>query len=77
MNRCQARMLIPSVIDNEVSETERDTFLQFIRSHPDLQQEYEDALRLKRYLSEDLPKIKAPDRLRKSILRMIDDMEKN
>lgn len=75
MNRYKARMLIPCIIDSEVSKTERDTFLQFIKSHPDIRQEYEDALRLKRYLSEDLPKVKAPARLRESILRMIDEME--
>ena len=75
MNRNKARKLLSAVADNEVSENEKAVFLQFIRYHPDIRREYEETLKIKQLLSENLQRYKAPARLRETVLKLIDEMK--
>src|SRR5690554_6330844 len=76
MNRNKVFELLPAVIDNEVSEAEKAAFLIFIRNHPDIRKEYKESLEIKRLLSQNLRRYKAPARLRDAIRRLIDEMDR-
>lgn len=75
MNRKLARKLMAAIVDNEVSDVTAEAFHQFIRFHPDIRREYEEQLKIKSLLARQLPKYRAPERLRESILKKLDQME--
>lgn len=75
MNRSKAIKLLPAVIDREVNETEKAEFLMFIRNHPDIRREYEESLKIKRLLSQNLKRHKAPARLHHAIRKLIEEIE--
>lgn len=75
MDRDKARNLLSAVADNEVSNIKKAAFMRFIRHHPDIRREYEEILEIKQFLSENLQRHKAPDRLREKVIKLIDEME--
>ena len=75
MNRLtkhQARLLLPAVIDNEVTDQERIAFFEYLKHDPELEREYYSTLKVKQLLSENLPRKSAPEHLRKNILHRLE-----
>jgi len=77
MNRNQALLLIPAIIDGEASESERAAFFDFIENHPDIEDEYESALYVKQQLKKNLKRHSCPDHLRENVLNTIADLKRN
>lgn len=75
LTKKEALLLLPAVVDNEVTSAQRRAFFIFIKENPDVQSEYEDALLVKKLLIEKLPRTKAPDHLRENIIRLIETAE--
>lgn len=75
MDRKKAYLMIPEVVDGEVSENEKAAFLDFIRHHPDIKEEYENAIYVKKLLSKKLKRIEAPEHLRLKIKRQIKEFD--
>jgi hypothetical protein len=71
INRKQALSILHAVVDDEASERERIAFFQFIDHHPDVKNEFEETLLLKRLLSEKLSKQRAPEHLRVRVLHQL------
>jgi len=75
MNRLtkdRARLLLPAVVDDEVSEQEKKAFFEYLKYDPELEREYYSTLKVKQILSENLPRKTAPDHLRKKILKRLE-----
>lgn len=77
MNRNQALLLIPAIIDGEASENERVAFFDFIENHPDIEDEYESALYVKQQLKKNLKRHSCPDHLKENVLSTIEDLKRN
>jgi len=76
INRKQALSILHAVVDDEASERERIAFYKFIDNHPDVKNEFEETLLLKRLLSEKLSKKRAPQHLRERVLHKVQALEK-
>ncbi len=72
LTKYQARLLLPAVIDDEVSEQEKNAFFEYLKHDPELESEYYSTLKVKQILSEHLPKKQAPEHLRKKILHRLE-----
>ncbi|MDZ7756867.1 hypothetical protein [Rhodohalobacter sp.] len=72
LTKYQARLLLPAVVDNEVSEQEKKDFFEYLKHDPELKREYYSTLKVKQILSENLPRKSAPDHLRKKILHRLE-----
>jgi hypothetical protein len=77
MNRKQALLLIASIIDGEASESERAAFFDFIKNHPDIEEEYESALYVKQQLRKNLKRYTCPDHVKANVLNTIDELKAN
>jgi len=77
MNRNQALLLIPAIIDGEASESERAAFFDFIENHPDIEEEYESALYVKQQLKKNLKRHSCPDHLKENVLRSIQELKRS
>jgi len=77
MNRNQALLLIPSIIDGEVSESERTAFFDFIENHPDIENEYKSALYVKQQLKKNLKRHSCPEHLKENVLKTIENLKRN
>lgn len=75
LSKKQALEILPAVVDGEVSDELRDAFFAFIEINEEVREEYEDALLIKKLLSDKLPKIKAPEHLKHRMIRLIDELE--
>ncbi|WP_069130847.1 anti-sigma factor [Rhodohalobacter halophilus] len=71
LNKQQALLLLPAVIDNEVTEQERAAFYEYIKHDPDVEREFYAMLQVKRLLSQHLPKKPAPDYLKDRIMQQL------
>jgi len=74
MNRLtkeQALLLLPAVIDDEVTDEERAAFFEYINHDPEVEREYYSTLQVKRLLSEHLPKKPAPEYLKNRIMQQL------
>lgn len=72
LTKYQARLLLPAVVDNEVSEKEKKAFFAYLEQDPELQKEYNSTLKIKQILSQNLPKQSAPDHLREKIIQRLE-----
>jgi hypothetical protein len=77
MNRNQALLLIPAIIDGEANESERAAFFDFIEKHPDIEEEYENALYVKQQLKKNLKRYSCPDHLKENVLSTIEELKKH
>lgn len=77
MNRNQALLLIPAIVDGEASESERVAFFDFIEEHPDIGIEYKSTLHVKQQLKKNLKRYPCPDHLKKNALNTLKDLQKN
>lgn len=77
MNRNQALLLIPAIIDGEASESERAAFFDFIENHPDIEEEYESALYVKQQLKKNLKRHSCPDHLKENVLSTIEELKRS
>jgi hypothetical protein len=77
LNKYQARLLLPAVVDEEVSEDEKNAFFEYLKQDPDLEKEYYSTLKLKQILSENFPRKSAPDHLRERILNRLEIEQRN
>lgn len=75
LNRKQALLLIPSIIDGEASESEYEAFFEFIKHHPEIREEYESARYVKQQLKKNLKRYSCPDHLREQILTRITELK--
>lgn len=64
LTKDEALELITSVIDDEVDEETRIAFFSYLETDPEVERQYESALRIKNLLATRCPVEKAPDRLR-------------
>jgi hypothetical protein len=67
----EALLLLPAVVDGEATENEKAAFFDFIKYHQGIREEYESALLVKHILKNKLPRHKAPDHLKESIIENI------
>lgn len=67
LTKAEARNLITPVVDDEVSEEERQAFMAYIEKHDDVRREYESAKRIKSLIGTRCPCAKAPVSLREYI----------
>lgn len=65
-------LLLPAVVDDEASEQEKSAFFEYLKHDPELEREYYSTLKVKRILSDHLPKKMAPEHLRKKILHRLE-----
>lgn len=77
LTKYQARLLLPAVVDDEVSEDERIAFFEYLKNDPELEKEYYSTLKIKQVLSENLPRKSAPDHLRERILSRLEVEKRN
>lgn len=78
MNRLtkhQAQDILPAVVDGEVSDEFKTAFMAYIETDPDVREEYESALLIKKLLSEKLRRLKAPEHLKLKVSRLIHEMD--
>jgi hypothetical protein len=75
INRNQALLMIPAIIDGEVSESERAVFFDFIKNHPDIEEEYQSALYVKEQLRKNLKRHSCPEHLKNNVLRTIEELK--
>lgn len=75
LTKQQALDILPAVVDGEVSDELMKAFMAFIETHPDVREEYEDALLIKKLLSEKLRRQKAPAHLKMKVNRIIEEMD--
>lgn len=76
IDRNKALLLIPAIIDGEASESERLAFFDFIKHHPDIEEEYESALYVKRQLNKNLKRYPCPEHLKKNVLNTLEILKK-
>lgn len=77
LTKYQARLLLPAVVDDEVSEDEKIAFFEYLKHDPELEKEYYSTLKVKQLLSENLPRKSAPDHLRERILTRLEVEKRN
>ncbi|PWN06441.1 anti-sigma factor family protein [Rhodohalobacter mucosus] len=77
LTKKQALDILPAVVDGEASDELRMAFMAYIESDPDVREEYEDAMMIKKLLSEKLRRLKAPEHLKKNVHRLIEEMDQN
>jgi hypothetical protein len=77
LTRKQALFILPAVVDNEASEDEKRAFFEYIKEHPDIRSEFENARKIKFIMSARCPKKPAPEQLKNKILHQIDELDKN
>lgn len=75
LTKKEARWILPAVVDNEASEEERNAFFVFIESDLEVAKEYQDALLVKKALSSGKVRVKAPDHLKKAVLKTIEHLQ--
>jgi len=71
----EARWVLPAVVDNEATEEERLAFFTFIKKNPEVEKEYKDALLIKKTLATANLRKKAPDHLRKAVMKSIEELK--
>ena len=75
LTKKQALDILPAVVDGEVSDELRAAFMAYIESDPVVREEYEDALLIKKLLSEKLPRRKAPEHLKMNVYQLIEKLD--
>lgn len=76
LSKKQALEILPAVVDGEVSDEQQAAFFDFIESDHEVRMEYEDALLIKKLLSDKLPKFKAPEHLKYRVMNLIDELDR-
>lgn len=77
INRNQALLLIPAIVDGEASEGEREAFFEFIQENPEVEEEYKNALFVKQQLRRNLKRFSCPDHLKENVLNTIEELKKS
>ena len=77
LTKYKATLLLPAVVDDEVSEDEKNAFFEYLKQDPELEREYYSTLKVKQLLSENLPKKSAPEHLKKRILNRLEVEKRN
>ena len=75
LTKQEARWILPAVVDNEATDEERAAFFEFIKSDPEVEKEYKDALLIKKALYTAKIRKKAPDELKRAVLEKIKEMK--
>jgi hypothetical protein len=75
LTRIQALSILPAVIDNEASDEEKRAFFEYIKEHPDIATEYENAKKIKFIFSVRCPKKQAPDHLKHKIFKQVQELD--
>lgn len=73
LTKVEALNLITPVVDNEVTEEEREAFFDYIKNHDDVRRKYQSIKNIKSLVSTRCPCEKAPLRLKNKIKICIDD----
>lgn len=76
LTKKEACWILPAVVDNEATDEERVAFFAFIKSNAEIEKEYNDALLIKRTLSNSNIRKKAPEQLRSAVLEAIEKLKK-
>lgn len=77
IDRNQALLLIPAIVDGEASESEREAFFDFIKENPEIEKEYKNALFVKQQLKKNLKRFSCPDHLKENVLNTIEELKKS
>lgn len=72
----EALSILPAVVDGESNELEKNAFFSLMEGHPQLRNEYENAIHVKRLLKNRLPRYNAPEHLKEKILIKLCEIEK-
>lgn len=75
LTNIEALQLLPAVVDNEATIEEKNAFLKYIERDTKLEKEYNDALFIKKLLSERYKKVKAPEYLKRKIQETLEQLE--
>lgn len=75
LTKNEARWLMPAIVDSEATDEERFTFFEYIKNDSEVEKEYNDALLIKKALSNARIRKKAPDHLRQSVLATIEELQ--
>lgn len=75
LNKKEAIQLLPFIVDNEASEEDKLAFFKYIQTDQKIRKKYESLLFVKRLLKTKYSREDAPDRLKKKISGIIEDME--
>ncbi|WP_340103812.1 hypothetical protein [Rhodohalobacter sp. 8-1] len=75
LTKKEAIQLLPLIVDNEASEEDKIAFFKYIQTDPKVKKKYESLLFVKQLLKTKYSRESAPDRLKKKISGIIEDME--
>ena len=75
LTEIEALLILPAVVDNEASQDEKEAFFAFIAENGIVRNQYNDALFMKRLLSEKLVKKTVPPHLKKTIFETLKKLE--
>jgi len=71
----EALLLLPAVVDGEATESEKAAFIDFMKNHPGIRDEYESAILIKEILKKKLPRYPAPEHLKENILKNLTSID--
>ncbi|REL24110.1 hypothetical protein DYD21_20080 [Rhodohalobacter sp. SW132] len=75
MSKQEALEILPLVVDNEATESEKVAFFQYIQQDTEIRKQYESMLFIKQLLKTKYSPDQAPDYLKKKISGMINDLK--
>jgi len=75
LSKKEALEILPLVVDNEATKSEKDAFFSYIQRDEEVKKHYESMLFIKQMLKTKYSPEKAPDYLKDKVSRMIEDLK--
>jgi predicted transposase YdaD len=71
LTKYQALELITPIVDDEVSDQQREAFFRYIATHQDVRKKYESVKNIKSLICSRCPSTRAPETLREHVRQLI------